>query len=77
MLLLAVLLVLLLLLLRTLTSLSPLLSVSGAALAERLWSARNTTQWRRAAPRLAAQMRRLKQRGIPVNVTPWVDSGFS
>ena len=52
----------------------PSFRVAGLVLAERLWSARNITQWQKAAPRLAAQMQRLKQRGIPVNVTPWVDS---
>ena len=68
--LLLVLLLLVLLLLLTLTF--PLsLSVSGLAIAERLWSARNITQWQRASMRLAAQMHRLKQRGIPVNVTPF------
>ena len=47
------------------------LCLKGLAIAERLWSARNITHWQRAAPRLAAQMHRLKQRGIPVNVTPF------
>ena len=34
----------------------------GLAVAERLWSARNVVDWRRAAPRLEAQMGRLEQR---------------
>ena len=40
----------------------------GLAIAERLWSARSVANWHNAAPRLVAQMRRLKQRGIPVDV---------
>lgn len=34
----------------------------GLAVAERLWSARNVADWRRAAPRLEAQMERLERR---------------
>lgn len=38
----------------------------GLAIAERLWSARSEADWQKAAPRLEAQMHRLKQRGVPV-----------
>ena len=34
----------------------------GLAVAERLWSARDVADWRRAAPRLEAQMQRLERR---------------
>ena len=35
----------------------------GLAVAERLWSAREVADWRRAAPRLGAQLGRLERRG--------------
>ena len=40
---------------------------------QRMLSARNITEWQGATLRIATRMQRLKQRGIPVNVTPWVD----